>query len=155
MCGSKRTMGTDEARGWKKPGECWTGRCSKFHVVLETPDPGDAFACWRLLERNGYDVSWCPGPNRSQAGPCPLVESGRCKLVEDASVVVSSLNLQRSSSRRVVLALERHLPDVPVIVVANGSASEQWPELLAGRRTLRAPVTAESLLASVKEALAG
>lgn len=155
MCGRRRTLGCDEACGWKSPHEQAVAERSRPRVLLETPDPGDAFACWRILERNGYEVSWCPGPDGSPPGTCPLVTSGQCALAGDADVIVSSLGLRRSSARCVLGALRRRLPDTPVIVAATASASHQWVPLLAGRRTLRLPMTAPALLASVEEAVAG
>jgi len=153
MFGRRQKIGRDQARRWKGPDAGRGGR--RPRVLLEMPDPGEAFACWQLIERHGMAASWCPGPDGSCSGSCPLVADGQCRLAERADVVVSTLAMHRVPSRGVIEALRRHHPDTPVIVATTTSALQRWAPLLAGRRTLCLPLTAPTLLASVTEAVGG
>ena len=115
----------------------------------------EAYACWRLLNNNGYDASWCPGPGRLFPRPCPLVASGRCVLVERADVVVSSLELQRASSRQVVAAVTHLHRDTPVVVQAPQPMLARWAPLFEGNwGPVQTPANKRTLLDSVEAALA-
>jgi GNAT superfamily N-acetyltransferase len=43
------------------------------------------------LRAAGNDVRQCPGPDQRAGRACPLVESGRCRLAEDADRIVTLL----------------------------------------------------------------
>ena len=47
-------------------------------VLVEASDVAQAYAYWRLLDNEGYEVSWCPGPRGPSPRRCPLVACGRC-----------------------------------------------------------------------------
>ena len=152
MFGRRRLLGRDHARRWSGRHPRRGPDRARPQVLFETPDPGEAFACWRLLGRSGYEMSWCPGPGGSPSGTCALVASGDCALAERAGVIVSSLGLHHESSRQVLGAIRRRFPETPVIVTTTAAGSRQWASLLTGIRTLFLPVTRRTLLASVEAA---
>ncbi|HEY5025207.1 MAG TPA: hypothetical protein VII76_09540 [Acidimicrobiales bacterium] len=115
----------------------------------------EAYASWRLLEENGYEVSWCPGPAGSRPRRCPLVTSGLCDLVCYADVVVTSLALGTKSSRDVVSAHRYLHPETPFIIEAPAEALTLFAPLFESRwGATRMPVTNRTLLDSVEFALA-
>lgn len=147
-----KMLGRDHAGRWARRGDA-AARHDRPQVLVEEPDAAEAFAYWRLLEDNGYRASWCPGPEAPPGRPCPLVRGGRCRLVEQADVVVSSLGLHHESARRVIQALQRVHPEKPVIVEGPRPVLERYAGMLEGRRVVRMPVTGCAVLASVRDAL--
>jgi len=148
-------LGRDFARRWQPRGGTSGAGDPRPRVLIEEPDVTGAFASWRLLEDNGYEVSWCPGPAGSRPRRCPLVTSGQCDLVRDADVVVSSLDLDHESSRKVVSAVKYLHPETPVIIQASQQALAEWAPVFEGRwGAMWMPVTERTLLDSVEFALA-
>jgi len=151
----RNLLGTDFACRWQHLGLRTPGRPPRCRVLIEEPDVAEAYASWRLLNNNGYDVSWCPGPGRLFSRPCPLVACGRCELVECADVVVSSLELQRASSRQVVAAVTHLHSDTPIIVRAPQPMLAQWTPRFEGHwGPVQIPANKRTLLDSVEFALA-
>jgi hypothetical protein len=147
-------LGRNWARHWHLPGGAGV-RNPRPRVLIEEPDVVEAKASWRLLEENGYEVSWCPGPAGSRLGRCPLVTSGQCDLVCDADVVVTSLALDSECSRKVVSAHRYLHPETPFIIDAPAAALAQWAPVFERRwGAIRMPVTRRTLLDSVEFALA-
>jgi hypothetical protein len=115
----------------------------------------EAYTSWRLLEENGYEVSWCPGPAGSRPRRCPLVTSGLCDLVCYADVVVTSLALDSKCSREVVSALRYLHPETPFIINAPAEVLTLYAPLFEERwGATRMPVSKRTLLDSVEFALA-
>jgi len=155
MRSHRNLLGTDLARRWKDLGLRAEGEHPRPQVLVEEPDVARAYACWRLLDNNGYEVSWCRGPRGLGSTPCPLVACGRCELVERADVVVSSLGLHRESSRMVVAALRRLHPEIPVVVQVPRQALARWAPMFEGHwGSVQIPATRRTLLDSVQSALA-
>ena len=150
----RKPLGRDFARRWPRRDESPEGEPRGARVLIEEPDGAEAFAYWSLLTDNGYEVEWCPGPGRPSEGPCPLVFSRHCELVERADVVVSSLGIDHEPCRDVLGAIRRLHPETPVIVQATQREFTRWGDLFEGNWTLRAPVTGRALLDSVQGVLA-
>lgn len=53
-------------------------------ALIVDPNPASALALRAILERHGYHTECCLGPT-SRCGPCPLLETGFCVLVDRAS----------------------------------------------------------------------
>jgi len=146
-------LGKDLAQHWVGRTAADTGEENRSTVLLEVPDGAEAVAYWRLLTENGYEVEWCPGPERVPSRRCPLVTSGQCELLERADVVVSALGLNEKSCRRVVEARDRLYPEKPVVTQASRSDFVRWESLVEGDQPLPTPVDGKALLQSVEDAL--
>lgn len=150
-----RWLGRDFARHWHPRGGAIGAGHPRPRVLIEEPDVVEAYASWRLLEENGYEASWCPGPAGSRPRRCPLVASGLCDLVLYADVVVTSLGLDSKCSREVVCALRYLHPETPFIIEAPAEALALWAPVFEGRwGATRMPVTKRTLLDSIEFALA-
>jgi len=76
-------------------------------------------------------------------------------LVERADVVVSSLELHRESSRKVVAALRLLYPGTPVVLQGPHPMFAQWAPLFEGHwGSVEVPANKRTLLDSVESALA-
>ena len=147
-------LGRDFARHWHPRGGAIGAGHPRPRVLIEEPDVVEAYASWRLLEENGYEVSWCPGPAGSRPRRCPLVTSGLCDLVCNADVVVTSLALDSKCSRDVVSAHRYLHPETPFIIEAPAEALTLWEPVFEGHwGAIRMPVTKRTLLDSVEFAL--
>ncbi len=155
MRSHRKLLGTDFACRWKHLGLRAEGEHPRTRVLVEEPDVAEAYAYWRLLDNNGYEVSWCPGPRGLGARTCPLVACGQCELVERADVVVSSLGFRRESSRKVVAALSGLHPDTPVVIHASQQMFARWAPLFEAHWGLTSiPANKRTLLDLVESALA-
>jgi len=57
------------------------------------------------LQASGHDVRQCPGPDQRSGRTCPLVDSGRCRLAEDADRILTLLS---GSDRDCLAVAEAH-----------------------------------------------
>ena len=154
MRSHRNLLGTDFASRWKHLGLRAEGEHARPQVLVEEPDVARAYAYWRLLDNNGYEVSWCRGPRGLGPRPCPLVACGRCELVERADVVLSSLELHHESSRKVVAALRSLHPDTPVVIQASQQMFARWAPLFEAHwGPMSIPANKRTLLDSVESAL--
>jgi DNA-binding NtrC family response regulator len=154
MRARKKLLGTDQSRPWKERDATEGVAPPRPRVLVEEPDGAEAFALWRLLEDDGYDVSWCQGPEGRPRRQCALVTAGSCELVENADVVVSSLGLSEERCRDVLEAVRRLHPETPLVVEASRPSIERWAPLFEGNWVLHTPVTAQTLRDSVRRVLA-
>jgi hypothetical protein len=122
-------------------------------VLIENSDYGTAYAAERILERRGYEVSVCGGPDHLRGRRCPLVAEGRCELVDDADVVVHGLDPDRPDHRAVLAALREERPSVPIVAEMTAAAAERHADLLEGCTVVSFPVTTEPLRAAVRTAI--
>jgi len=151
----RKLLGRDFARSWSHRHSSGGGGHPRPRVLIEEPDVAEAFAYSCLLEDNGYEVLWCPGPAGPPPRRCPLVACGQCDLVRCADVVISSLELDHESSRKVVSAHRYLHPETPVVIQAPQQVLAQWAPVFEGRwGAIRIPVTKRTLLDSVEFALA-
>ncbi len=126
-------------------------------VLIENPDDKQGLACASVLRRAGYSVAVCPGPVESHRPPgrCPLIGSDGCSLVDGADVIVSSLGLETAHGRQVVRALRRLHPGTPLVVEVEPEDLGRYRDVVEGCRVLESPASPETLLAAVRESLAG
>lgn len=62
------------------------------------------------LRSAGNDVRQCTGPRREAGRACPLVTSGRCRLAEEADLIVSLLPGDEPDCTAVLAAHRRRWP---------------------------------------------
>ncbi len=98
------------------PGD-WPAREGRLRVLVEHPDRAVLTGAVDILRDADYDVSTCLGAEHGQR--CPLVDFGRCVLVEGADVVVTSPELADAEDvldlheRRAVRTVVIELPLTP------------------------------------------
>src|SRR5579875_3713802 len=108
-------LGVDHAHRWARQHPSVHGRIYP-RVLVEAQDGAEALARVHVLESHGYDAVWCPGPHRPDGADCPLVRGDGCPLADEVEVVVSSLDLEEPGTRKVLEAMAREHPELPVIV---------------------------------------
>ena len=165
MSGSQFWSGRRRQRRLIEHGE-WAVRTGRPRVLIENPDGADLWAHSAILRDAGYDVAVCQGPSenvngrgflrgfsrRDEVEPalCPMLENGRCKLVDGADVIVSSTDLPQSRSILSILS-RRSLP--ALVVEGTKSVIEREAEAIGGAGVIELPVTEQRLLAAVAAAL--
>jgi len=122
-------------------------------VLVENPDLGTGFAIEQVLDRAGYDVAVCGGPDALRGHRCPLIAEGRCGLAEGADVIVHSLNPDRLEHLTVLRGLRARHPHTPLVVEVPTPAVKRHPGVLTGCTILPLPATRESLLRAVRSSL--
>jgi hypothetical protein len=151
--------------------EEWPEPTGKPRVLIENPDGADLWAHADILREAGYDVATCHGPSkpaergrrsgyfedpeqRQPAGErslCPLVEDGRCPLVEGADVVVSTTALTDS---REILATLSTSKSTALVVEGTQRQLEHDRDVTGDAVVVEGPMTEEGLRAAVEQALA-
>ncbi|HEX9033533.1 MAG TPA: GNAT family N-acetyltransferase [Streptosporangiaceae bacterium] len=63
------------------------------------------------MRQNGDDVRQCLGPRRGTGHACPLLESGRCRLAEEADLIVALLPSDDEDCARVLQAHRQRWPE--------------------------------------------
>jgi hypothetical protein len=136
---TKRNLGSDDASSWAR------SRPEPPHggtVLFESEDGALAYAAWRLLGRRDTDMMWCPGPNAPGHPRCPLVERGKCDLVERADVVINTLGTADLRAAAVAEALDIQAEDgTPVVVVCEPDRPESISARLTRCAVVGGPVT--------------
>jgi len=154
------------------PGE-WPARSGRARVLIEHPDRAALWAEEQIMREAGYDVAVCSGPiepferersfhvrlrtfsdEEAPAGEkpeaCPLLVNGRCSLVEEADVVISTTDLPQS--RGILSALGRKR--TPALVVESSrSVLEHGDYEIGTAIVVEEPVTESRLLEAVSGAL--
>ena len=146
----RRPLGEDFARSWEDEAEHGDGPL----VLFESPDGAEAHAAWKLLGRNGYRMTWCPGPRGGFSPECALSATGHCQLVDDADAVVSSLDLHDPCCQKVVRALEAQATETPVVVVAQKSSAAHWAEEAPDCEVIAGPLSSKVLIRALSVARA-
>ena len=106
-----------------------------------------------ILRDKGYTVIGCPGP-QGPDDPCPLVATGECNAAKEADVIVHTLRHSDERNREVLLALQRHYPDIPLVVEVPSPTVERFAEDFRDCNVVTFPMTSAALLAGVRTALA-
>ncbi|MCU0271069.1 MAG: hypothetical protein MUF83_20830 [Acidimicrobiales bacterium] len=91
----------------------WDGAPERrVRVLLECPPESSPAIIADALERQGFEVRTCEGPDRRHA--CALLHDGACSLVDGADVVVNLLDGPDDDAGRVLGALthERRPPGI-------------------------------------------
>ena len=136
-----------------EPGE-WPSRTGRARVLIEHPDRAALWAEAEIIREAGYDVAVCTGPveasDGAEAEACPLLVQGRCSLVDEADVVVSTTDLRES--RGILAALGRRR--APALVVeSTKSVLERDGHEVGDATVVEVPVTERRLLDAVSGAL--
>ncbi len=129
----------------------WTGTAGR-RVLIEASDWAQQETLTRILRRAGYDTVACDGPEGKNSR-CRLVVNGECRGCSGADVVVHALRHSDPRNRDVLLAIQAHYPDLPLIVEVPGPRVERYPDDFAGCVVIPQPMTSELLLAAISEAL--
>jgi hypothetical protein len=130
----------------------WGERRGRPRVLVENPDAAQLWAYAETLREDGYDVATCPGEHPDGSDRCPLIETGRCTLVEGADVVVTTCAIGRSDRLLEVLGL---IGSPPVVFEAPRPAFARWAELAGDATLLPEPVTTRELLEAADRARRG
>lgn len=130
----------------------WPDRSGKVRVLVEDDDGATGMAAVAILKDAGYDAMTCGGPEELYGGRCPLVDCGRCQLVEGADVVLCSLRLSSADNAEVLRAVKRHHPTTPVVVEVTEPQAKVLGELLEGCERVPFPFTRKPLLRAVSAA---
>lgn len=157
IVGSTTTRGDPVGRRPPEPG--WEDEpTAKVRVLLECPSSSSPSLIAGMLERHGYGVRVCEGPDRRHA--CPLLDGGTCGLVNGADVVVNLLQHGPEPEARQVLGALSDERRPPAIV-----AELSRPELARRDRSgdpgfhrdrvsvVHSPMTSATLLAALDDAL--
>jgi hypothetical protein len=150
----RRPLGEDYARDWPTASEHSAQQGEGPIVLFECPDGAEAHGVWKLLERYGYRMTWCPGPKGGFSEQCTLSATGHCPLVEQAAAVVSSLDLVDPLDQKVVRALDDKVATArPVVVVTTEGSVPRWTEELPGCRVVAGPLSSKVLVRSLSLAV--
>jgi len=148
----RRPLGDDFAGDW--PDQA-LGADDRPMVLFECADGAEAHAAWQLLRRNGYRMTWCPGPQGGFFSPqCALSAAGHCPLVEEADAVVSALDLRDPGCEEVVRALHAQARETPVVVVAPKRSAARWAEEVPDCEVVAGPLSSKVLIRALSVARA-
>ncbi len=126
-------------------------------MLVEHADSAELWAQAEILRDAGYRVATCRGPTGEDGWPkggagetlqCPLIESGRCSLVEAADVVLSGDCVGQNEA----LLAAQAAAGKPVVFEAPAPMFERYADISRGVRMLALPVTEKALLSAVGEA---
>jgi hypothetical protein len=130
--------------------EGWDDSSGRMRVLLECPPSATPSIIADLIERNGYQVRTCTGPNDRHA--CDLLEHGACELVDGADAVVNMLNVRTEPGRSVAeVVLSQRRPPKVIVEVAQADLAVDGLEL-AGASVLAMPVTSKRLINAIDSA---
>lgn len=119
-------------------------------VVLECDDAVLQDGLQRVLVEHGFEVSVCGGPSTHSTG-CPLLESGRCGLIDDAGLVVHALDPSDSTNRSLLTTLLQAHPETSVVIETDLHSDDEPDNV----RKVRFPMSRASLLAAIDQAPPG
>ncbi len=112
--------------GTCQPAPGWPTVHDRPRVLVEVPG-----SRWRVtpeLRADGIDVIACGGPRTRRLGPgCPMLDGGRCPLVDDADVVVFSLRHEDDDAQALLDAHRRAGTRPLVIEVRHGDRAFDPP----------------------------
>jgi hypothetical protein len=148
----RRPLGEDFARSWRD--EASGGDDRGPLVLFESPDGAEAHATWKVLRRNGYRMTWCPGPQGGFSPECALSATGHCPLVEEADAVVSALDARDPVCEKVVRALDAQAQDTPVVVVVPKRSAAHWAEEARNCEVVAGPLSSKVLIRALSVARA-
>jgi hypothetical protein len=145
---TKRNLGSDDASSWSRS---LPDQPHGHTVLLECEDGAVAHAAWKLLGRYDTNMMWCPGPNAPGRPRCPLVERGRCEMVERADVVVNVLGTPDARAAAVAERLDDQADSgTSVVVVCEPGRADSTRARLTRCDVVEGPLTRQLLTDSVE-----
>jgi hypothetical protein len=144
-------LGTGFCRRWRSVllDPTWSESAIRgSRIVVECDDFALSEAAAHVLRGAGHEVAVCTGPDEHHR--CPLVETGRCALVEGSRVVVNLLGFEDADSRDVLSHLRSRYPDIPV--VAELPIAERETHSAEGVFVVGSPLRRDNLLTKVAAA---
>ena len=96
------------------------------YLLIESDDPALAISDFTVFLEAGFNPAFCAGP--APGTPCPLLEAGRCELIDEADVVMSRMRHDSDLAG----AVRRSRPDLPVVVVASHPDADLPPTATVG-----------------------
>jgi hypothetical protein len=130
----------------------WSARDGRKRALVENPDRGQLWAYAETLRDAGYNVATCTGEHPDGHDRCPLLEVGRCELVEGADVVVSTCSIPRGDKLLAVLSAKG---STPVVFEAPEPDLERYGGATENVTFVPTPVTERTLLDAVARAQSG
>ena len=127
-------------------------------VLVECPPEQTPDVVAGILERHGYAVRTCEGPDKRHH--CPLVTTGACNLVSGADVVINLFGASDQHASEVLGALteERRPPavitEMPTPEIQRRTESDDWWFDRDRVNIVASPLTTATLLEAVEAALA-
>lgn len=88
---------------------------ARSRVLVEAPGLTER-PVTTALRAAGYDVRQCPGPGRGRLEPCPILAMGRCRLADQADLIVCLLPEEDPEGTAVA---EAHARDRPSRLAAS------------------------------------
>ncbi|MEI2699970.1 MAG: hypothetical protein V9E94_17135 [Microthrixaceae bacterium] len=129
----------------------------KVRVLVECPPEHTPDVIAGILERNGYAVRTCEGPDKRHH--CPLVTTGSCNLVSGADVVVNLFGGSNPHTSEVLTAItdERRPPavvtEVPAPEIQRRDDYDNWWFDRGRVHIVESPLTTATLLAAIESTL--
>jgi len=130
----------------------WPEREGRKRVLVENPDGAQLWAYAEVLREAGYDVATCAGEHPDGGDRCPLIETGRCGLVEGADVVFSTCSIPRGDRLLAVLGSQG---STPIVFEATRPDFERYAHLAENATLIATPVTEQTLLDAIALARSG
>lgn len=127
----------------------WPEREGRKRALVENPDAAQLWAYAEVLRGAGYEVATCTGEHPDGESVCPLIETGKCGLVDGADVVVSTCSIQRGDKLLAVLGTKG---STPVVFEVPPPDFERYGHLAENATLVPTPVTEKSLLDAVAKA---
>ena len=128
----------------------WSARDGRKRALVENPDRGQLWAYAETLRDAGYNVATCSGEHPDGHDRCPLLEVGRCELVEGADVVVSTCSIPRGDKLLAVLSADG---STPVVFEAPKPDFERYESATEHVTFVPTPVTEQTLLDAVSQSV--
>jgi len=119
-------------------------------IVVECHDSAISEAAAHVLRDAGHEVAVCAGPDEGHW--CPLLDGGRCALVEDGDLVVNLLGFGDADRREVLPLLRARYPDIPVMAEASTGERDEHAAVMEGVYVIDSPIRRDRLLAQVAAA---
>jgi len=115
-------------------------------VVIEHEDTAWQVAASRALERAGFEVVCCDGPNKLRHRGCPLLAGRPCELVDSADVVINGLGLRDAPNRDLLTTMRRTHPGLALVVEAPRRDLAEYPDIVADCEALAFPIRSAKVL---------
>jgi CheY-like chemotaxis protein len=131
----------------------WPERTDRPRVLVEDPDGAVLDVSRRALERQGFDVQVCTGPQGMGRRTCPLLHGEGCRLAAGADVVYTALAGSGSVGVDVVRTLHGRYPRTPVVAEVTTLEHVQHLEALEGCQVVHVPCGLAEMTAAVTAAL--